>query len=508
MNKQATGTLVPTRCNARTVRVQCAFDDPVGQGYPDSEGLVSRSTGVMSILTSSIEELVTPQLVGRLAEQTGAPTARVRSVVTSAVATILDGLVTRANDPAAMGRLADLVHGPETGVPRITGAGEPPPGLIDDEAIRRSGDQLLGLAGSDPDGLAARLARYLGIGAKAAADVVGAAAAVVVGGFRKLGRARGGLDATSLASMLVADSREIHAAVPTTMLDGDTLRMAAATEPVALDNEYRPRRHAESYVHRAERGVHRADAAVRPAADESHASRWAWPAIVAVAALAAIWVFGRARPHAVARVPSEIENQLPSLKMLPHDDNEPAAADTEQEPTSPAPEHPGAMSEPPATSEQAVPPAQPTPPTRSATPDQATTPDLGVPAGSPAATLLDELRGTRAGDAGTWIELVWFDTASATLDNAAAEQLADVAKVLAAYPPTHVRIGGYTDPAGPRTVNQPLSQARADAVRKALIADGIDGARIEARGYADTSPVDPGADVEANRRAAIQVIGH
>ena len=49
--------------------------------------------------------------------------------------------------------------------------------------------------------------------------------------------------------------------------------------------------------------------------------------------------------------------------------------------------------------------------------------------------------------------------------------------------PGKVRIEGYTDTVGRGSVNQHLSEARATAVRSALIARGVAGERLSAKGY-------------------------
>jgi outer membrane protein OmpA-like peptidoglycan-associated protein len=60
-------------------------------------------------------------------------------------------------------------------------------------------------------------------------------------------------------------------------------------------------------------------------------------------------------------------------------------------------------------------------------------------------------------------------------------------------------IEGYTDNVGSEKSNIGLSQRRAEAVREFLITNGIDGERIEARGYGEAAPVAPN-DTEAGRQ--------
>jgi len=101
-----------------------------------------------------------------------------------------------------------------------------------------------------------------------------------------------------------------------------------------------------------------------------------------------------------------------------------------------------------------------------------------------------------------------FETGSATIRPESREQLENIAAILQAYPAVRIKLGGYTDNTGDRAANRRLSQARADAVRDALIAKGVERDRIEAEGYGDQYPVSSNATEEGrarNRRIALRV---
>lgn len=69
-----------------------------------------------------------------------------------------------------------------------------------------------------------------------------------------------------------------------------------------------------------------------------------------------------------------------------------------------------------------------------------------------------------------------------------------------------LRLVGYTDSRGRRTDNKVLSARRAEAVRTALIARGVDGIRIVAEGQGEANPVasnDSKAGRETNRRVEL-----
>jgi outer membrane protein OmpA-like peptidoglycan-associated protein len=87
--------------------------------------------------------------------------------------------------------------------------------------------------------------------------------------------------------------------------------------------------------------------------------------------------------------------------------------------------------------------------------------------------------------------------------------LRDIAEALRQNPTLRISIEGHTDDTGTDAHNLELSRRRAESVRRALVELGIDGARLEARGFGRSRPVVPGATAEArekNRRVELIVL--
>ncbi len=102
-----------------------------------------------------------------------------------------------------------------------------------------------------------------------------------------------------------------------------------------------------------------------------------------------------------------------------------------------------------------------------------------------------------------------FTKSSSTLSTDGKAVVADVAAALKSST-AKVEIGGHTDWKGRAPLNQALSQARADAVREALVAAGVDASRVTAKGYGEDVPIannatEPGR--AKNRRIELRVVG-
>jgi outer membrane protein OmpA-like peptidoglycan-associated protein len=99
------------------------------------------------------------------------------------------------------------------------------------------------------------------------------------------------------------------------------------------------------------------------------------------------------------------------------------------------------------------------------------------------------------------LQQVQFDTARATIKPVSNQLLDEVAGVLKEHPEiTRIEVQGHTDTRGARAYNVNLSQRRADAVKKALIARGIEAERLESKGFGPDVPVGDNATEEGRQK--------
>lgn len=102
-----------------------------------------------------------------------------------------------------------------------------------------------------------------------------------------------------------------------------------------------------------------------------------------------------------------------------------------------------------------------------------------------------------------------FGVGSASIDADSAAALDQLAATLRRCGEGVIEIGGHTDSQGAAGYNLSLSQARAEAVRAALLERGARTARLTARGYGESAPIADNATEEGralNRRTAFAAI--
>src|SRR3989441_226420 len=101
-----------------------------------------------------------------------------------------------------------------------------------------------------------------------------------------------------------------------------------------------------------------------------------------------------------------------------------------------------------------------------------------------------------------------FDLGQSRLKPGGRRAIANLAKFMSQHAERKIVIEGFTDNSGSPQANQRLSERRATAVREALVREGIEPARIEARGLGAAYPVasnDNTGGRQLNRRVEILI---
>ncbi|MGV6851907.1 MAG: OmpA family protein, partial [bacterium] len=93
---------------------------------------------------------------------------------------------------------------------------------------------------------------------------------------------------------------------------------------------------------------------------------------------------------------------------------------------------------------------------------------------------------------------VLFASGESSLRDSALEEIKTLAQFLQEYPDQDVRVEGHTDSRGKASLNQAISQKRAEAVMDALVGFGVKESRLLAVGYGESRPV-AGNETEQGR---------
>ena len=109
---------------------------------------------------------------------------------------------------------------------------------------------------------------------------------------------------------------------------------------------------------------------------------------------------------------------------------------------------------------------------------------------------------------GSDINRVFFDFGSAAISPAAQEALVSVVDELKRSSGRRVELLGHADASGSTVFNESLAKARAEAVKRHLVASGIDAGRISVKAYGERRPLvsndDESEGREINRRVEIR----
>jgi outer membrane protein OmpA-like peptidoglycan-associated protein len=106
-------------------------------------------------------------------------------------------------------------------------------------------------------------------------------------------------------------------------------------------------------------------------------------------------------------------------------------------------------------------------------------------------------------------EALLFNSGSSQLKSSADSTLGSIAEVLKAHPSDHARIEGNTDSIGNEAMNENLSQMRAEAVKNALVSQGVSEDQLSTIGFGDSRPVASNQTSEGrakNRRVELRIV--
>lgn len=106
---------------------------------------------------------------------------------------------------------------------------------------------------------------------------------------------------------------------------------------------------------------------------------------------------------------------------------------------------------------------------------------------------------------------IFFDIGKSSLRSESNAELDRLVQLMKDVPTLKIEIAGHTDNTGSATLNEKLSQSRADAVVSYLTAKGISASRMTAKGYGDSRPISSNSTEDGrqnNRRTEFEIKGN
>ena len=414
----------------------------------------------MPSLLGSVTGLITPGTITLVASKLGESDASVSRGLSTGMAGVLAGLAGRTSDTGLMRQVFELASSRDnnlnvttdpTSLIRNLGSGALMTGL--------GGSLLSTLFGARAQGVGDIITRNAGLSKPSSGwQILGFVSPLIVAFLGRKIR-DGGLSLSSLTSTLAAERDGIRAATPAALLD--------VVDPV-------PAARLSEWPETRER---------TPVSPPERSNRWLAPLLGGLAALALLWLLlGRTRTPGVVdtTLATRVDTFATGRRFV----------DTAAGVVSGAARDLGSVI------------------SRSLPGGVA----LNIPERGIESKLIAFIEDpSRPVNDTTWFEFdrLNFATGEATILPESQEQLNNITQVLRAYPNVKVKVGGYTDSTGDAAANRRLSQARANAVRQALIANGIATNRLAAEGYGSLHPIADNSTQEGrarNRRIALRVI--
>lgn len=108
-----------------------------------------------------------------------------------------------------------------------------------------------------------------------------------------------------------------------------------------------------------------------------------------------------------------------------------------------------------------------------------------------------------------YAKTILFDTGKSTIKSQSETVLNNITAILKEYPKSHFSIGGHTDSVGSKSLNQKLSESRANAVMDYLVQNGIAADRLTAKGFGEDQPIESNKTRDgrrANRRVEVVLV--
>jgi outer membrane protein OmpA-like peptidoglycan-associated protein len=411
----------------------------------------------------AIQDQLKPDVVQDLGKSVGADTVSTGKALTAAIPAVATGFVNQGSSEGGAGRLLSMLG--DHGMGQFSSARELLHGGVSADMAQRGQGLMGSLFGDKSGGVTDMIGKFAGIGGGSSSKLMALVAPIALGVLGKHARDNN-LDAGGLSRLLGGQRDLISRAMPSG-LSGLTGLLGMGGAAAALHAA--PARTREAYEERTRvRGDDRL--AREPYAEPHMEKRSPWRALLPIGlgllALIAIWslVRGRGERHYVAPEYQGRTATAPAPRA-----NVPAPRTTGERPMLPGGR------------------------TLNAAPGSGTY-ELAQTLGQqgdvqlPKSFSMNELH---------------FASGSAQLDSAGNQQVRSLASVLQAYPSAKIRVQGGADTTGDAAENQKLSEARADAVRQGLMANGVPGDQVEAQGMGTQTAQQGGEEANARRTDVI-----